>query len=100
MMTRAGTSQPDVAARERLLTGLQSLALGALLLSPLGEPFGGLSDGARVQLRDDPPRLGCALPGLLSVGFGVGNAEGAAHLTCLLRPIHLDGEAIPLDGLP
>lgn len=89
-----------MAAGEGFLTGLQCLTLSPLLFSALSEPFGGLCDGARVQLRDDPPRLGRALPGLLGVGSGVGDAERAPYLPCLLRPVHLDGEAIPLSRLP
>lgn len=89
-----------MAAGEGFLTGLQNLALGPLLLASLGEPFSGLRDRARVQFRNDPPRFGRAPPGVLGVGSGVGDAEGAPHLPCLLCPVHLDGEATPFDSLP
>src|SRR5690606_14963635 len=58
-----------------------------------------LCDGACVQFRDDLPRTGGALSGAFGVGFRVWDAEGAAHLPCLLRPVDLDGEAILLNAL-
>lgn len=99
-MIRAGPRRPRVAACEGFLPGLQGLAFDSLLLASVGKPFGGLSDGAGIQLSDDAPRFGCAPPGVFGVGCRVGDAECAPHLPCLLCPVHLDGEAIPLDGLP
>lgn len=99
-MIRAGPRRPRVAACEGFLPGLQGLAFDSLLLASVGKPFGGLSDGAGIQLSDDAPRFGCAPPGVFGVGCRVGDTECAPHLPCLLCPVHLDGEAIPLDGLP
>lgn len=74
--------------------------LGSLLLASLNEPFSGLRDGARIQFSNDAPPCGGALPGAFGVGCRVGDAERASHLPRLLRPVDLDGEAIPLNGLP
>src|SRR5690606_21314270 len=96
----AGPRRSSVPACECLLAGFECFALDPLLLAPLGEPFGGVCGGAGVQIRDDLPRTGGALSGAFGVGSGGGDAEGAAHLPCLLCPVYLDGEAILLDALP